>query len=383
MIINNVRIFTPDGAWLWGTVETQNDRIAAVVSDREYTGSGQEVVDGEGLLLIPGYIDMHFHGCMGADVCDGSLEALKTIADHELSVGVTTISPATMTIETKELLNVLRVIGQFEKAQRKDHKGARLAGINMEGPFISAVKCGAQDPGYILPADPELFFEFMEASGGLVKFIGVAPEKDKALEFIDRVRKKVCVTLAHTDATYEEAKAAIDHGAEHVVHLYNAMRPFLSREPGVVGAAAERDKVTAELICDGIHVHPAVVRDTFRMFSKDRMILISDSMRATDLSDGRYTLGGQEVEVKGNRAVLVKDGAIAGSVTNLADCVKNAVVNIKLPKETAILAATRNPAVRLGIAGEVGTIEAGRLADLLLLDDDMNVKRVMKEGHFI
>ena len=366
-----------------GAVEIREERIAAVIGAGEKLRAGEVIEDGGGLLLVPGYIDMHFHGCMGADVCDGTAAALEAVASYELSVGVTTIAPATMTLETGELLKVLENIYGFAEAQKKHGRGARLAGINMEGPFISAAKCGAQDPRFILPPDPELFLKFMDASGGLVKFIGVAPEESGALEFIDRVSSGVCVALAHTNADYEEAGAAIDHGAGHVVHLYNAMRPFLSREPGVIGAAAEREEVTAELICDGIHVHPAVVRETFHMFSGDRMILISDSMRATGLGDGRYTLGGQEVEVKGKRAVLVKDGSIAGSVTNLADCVKNAVVNMNLPKEAALLAATRNPAKRLGILNEVGTIEAGKQADLLLLDEEMNVKRVMKAGNFV
>ena len=196
----------------------------------------------------------------------------------------------------------------------------------MEGPFISKVKKGAQDERNIIPCNVEIAEQFLEASDGLVKFIGIAPEDNEDyLEFIEEMKGKVNISLAHTNADYDTAKKAFDAGANHAVHLYNAMPAFTHRAPGVVGAVYDGKHVMAEIICDGIHIHPAMVRATFEMMGADRMILISDSMRATGMPDGQYTLGGLDVKVVGKRATLVSDGAIAGSATNLVDCMRTVV----------------------------------------------------------
>ena len=257
---------------------------------------------------------------MGSDVCDATEEALHTIAKYEASIGVTAISPATMTLSGDELVHVLENAASYKKKMAGAADAAyeaELVGINMEGPFISKAKKGAQDERNIIPCDVELFYRFQRAADGLVKFIGIAPEEPGAIPFVDAVKDEVSVSLAHTNSDYEHAMEAFSHGANHAVHLYNAMPPFTHRAPGVVGAVADNPHVMAEMICDGVHIHPSVVRATFAMLGKERMILISDSMRAAGMPDGRYTLGGLDVDVKGNRATLVSDGALAGSVTTL------------------------------------------------------------------
>ena len=243
---------------------------------------------------------------------------------------------------------------------------------------------GAQDERNIIPCDAEVCRRFLDASEGLVKFVGIAPEEsEKSIEFIEQMKDKVNISLAHTNADYDTAKAAFDAGANHAVHLYNAMPAFTHRAPGVVGAVADCEHVMAEIICDGVHIHPAAVRATFRMMGEERMILISDSMRATGMPDGQYTLGGLDVNVVGNRATLVSDGALAGSATNLMDCMRTAVKKMGIPFETAVACATMNPAKSLGEYENYGSITEGKKANVVLLDDELNLKMVIKDGEML
>lgn len=261
---------------------------------------------------------------------------------------------------------------------------ADLVGINMEGPFISRAKKGAQDAANIIPCDSKICERFLEASQGLVKFIGIAPEESEgAVEFIQSVKDKVHVSLAHTNADYDAANEAFQAGADHAVHLYNAMSSFTHRTPGVIGAVVDNEHVWAELICDGVHVHPAAVRATFKMLGEDRIVLISDSMRATGMPDGTYTLGGLDVNVQGNRATLVSDGALAGSVTNLMDCMRTVVKDMGVPLETAVACVTINPARCLEIEADYGSIAEGKAADLVLLDEELNIRTVVKRGQIL
>ena len=251
----------------------------------------------------------------------------------------------------------------------------------MEGPFISPIKKGAQDERNIIPCNEEIAQRFLDASDHLVKFLGIAPEESaNAVSFIKDMKDKVNISLAHTNASYETAKEALEAGANHVVHLFNAMTGFTHREPGVVGAASDDEHAMSEIICDGVHIHPSMIRAAFKMMGAERMIFISDSMRATGMPDGQYTLGGLDVKVTGNRATLVSDGALAGSVTNLADCMRTAVTQMGIPLETAVACATKNPAISLGIYEERGSISIGKKADILLLDQNLTLKKVIKSG---
>lgn len=391
MIIKNVRIYREDKAFRKGSIVIQNGKFAGIYTEdmedmTEYVRTGhmdsegkdEKVIDGSNCYALPGLIDLHFHGCTGYDFCDGTKEAIEEIAKYEASVGVTAIAPATMTLPVKELVRILSVAADYKK---ESHEGADLVGINMEGPFISEEKKGAQDERHIISCDEAVCEKFLRASEGLVKFVGVAPEQsENAVEFIHRMKDKVKISLAHTNADYDTAKAAFAAGACHAVHLYNAMPPFTHRSPGVVGAVSDSPHVNAELICDGVHIHPSIVRATFQMLGAERMILISDSMRATGMPDGRYTLGGLEVDVTGNRAVLASNGALAGSATNLMDCMRTAVKEMGIPLETAAACVTMNPAKALGIYNEYGSISVGKKGNVVLLDEELNLKMVVKDG---
>ena len=383
MIIDHVKVVTEDKKFTDGGIVIKNGTIEQVYTEGKRPQTEDEVLDGKGMYAIAGLIDLHFHGCKGDDFCDGSRDAIARIAEYEASVGVTAIAPATMTLPVEELEQILRVAAEYKKGPHSK-KEADFVGINMEGPFISPAKKGAQDERNIIPCDVKVCERFLEVSEGLVKFMGIAPEKsENAVSFIEAVKDKVNVSLAHTNADYDTAMAAFNAGADHAVHLYNAMPAFTHRAPGVIGAVYDSKHVMAEIICDGVHIHPAAVRATFEMMGEDRMILISDSMRAAGMPDGSYTLGGLDVNVVGNRATLASDGAIAGSVTNLMDCMKTAVKTMNIPLETAVACATINPAKSLGIDAEYGSIRAGKKAHIVLMDQELNVQQVIKDGELL
>lgn len=350
-----------------------DDRI---VEPQEYenTDCQEEIVDAKGKYIIPGLTDIHFHGCMGYDCCDGTTEAFAAMAEYEARNGVTTITPATMTMPEETLLQIAHAAAAYE-----NKKGAVLAGLYMEGPFISDAKKGAQNGAYIRKADVAMVERLQEASGNMFRTVVVAPETEGAMDFIREMTGKVNLSIAHTTADYETAKEAMECGVNQLTHLYNAMMPYTHRAPGPVGAGADSDTCRAELICDGIHIHPAVVRTTFKMFGDDRIILISDTMCAAGMPDGEYALGGQKVIVKGNLAVL-EDGTLAGSATNLMDCMKNAVKNMGIPLESAVKCAAVNPAKAIGIYDKYGSLEAGKTANIVILDEDLTIDKVYCRG---
>lgn len=378
MIIRNASVYTEDGIFIEKDIYIANGRFV----NGEDKVTDTQVISAAGCYAIPGLTDIHFHGCMGFDFCDGTREAVDEIAAYELSAGVTNIVPATMTLSEEMLLTICQTAKAY--AEEGFHEGrARFQGINMEGPFLSMEKKGAQNGAYIHAPDVAMFERLKEASGDRIRLLDVAPETPGAMEMIEKCRDHVVISLAHTCADYDTAMEAFDAGASHMTHLYNAMPPYTHRAPGPIGAAADRQKVEVELITDGVHIHPASVRTTFRMFGDDRIILISDSMRATGLEDGDYTLGGQDVKVTGNKAVLA-DGTIAGSVTNLLDCMRTAVLHMGIPLESAVKCAAVNPAKSVGIYDEYGSISPGKKADVVLLrKEDLTVKHVIMEGGLV
>ncbi|MCI8480899.1 MAG: N-acetylglucosamine-6-phosphate deacetylase [Oscillibacter sp.] len=369
MVIQNARVYGPDHQFRQQDLVIREGRIAEAPPM-----DGEETLDAQGLLALPGLVDIHFHGAVGHDFCDADEAGLQAIADFEASRGILAICPATMTY-TEEILG-----GIMDTAARhKNGRGADLVGINMEGPFISPRKIGAQNPAYIQGADAGMFRRLQARSGGLIKLVDVAPEEPGTLDFIRDCHQETLISLAHTCAGYQDAKAAFEAGAGHVTHLYNAMPGISHREPGPIIAALEAG-AEAELIADGVHIHPAMVRFTFRVFGDDRVILISDSMMACGLPDGQYSLGGQDVTVTGSKAVLTEHPeTIAGSATCLYDCMRRAV-GMGVPLESALRAASENPARSIGIEKDYGSLAAGRWGNVILADEHLEIRKILRKG---
>ena len=366
MIIKSGKVFQEDGSFLEQTLYV-NDHC--LVDKAEYQDDG-EIIDAEGLLVLPGLVDVHSHGAAGEDFSDGDPEGLKKILRYERSCGITSYCPTSMTFPKERLR---QIFASIKGAQTEE--GAKVVGINMEGPFLDPVKKGAHVEEWITAPDAAFVRELNQDADGLVCLVTLAPNMDGAEEFIKEMHEEVCISLGHTAADYDCASRAMKLGAHHVTHLYNAMQPFGHRAPGLIGAAMDDPECMVELICDGYHIHPSAIRAAFRMFGPERVILISDSMRATGMENGTYELGGQEVTVKDRKAVL-KDGTLAGSATNLYGCMCKAV-EFGIPLEQAIMAATANPARSIGIFDQVGSIRIGKQADLLLVSKNLELKRVI------
>ena len=366
MIIKGGKVFQEDGSFLEQAIYINDHRL---VDKAEYQDDG-EVIDAEGLLVLPGLVDIHSHGAAGEDFSDGNPEGLKKILQYEKRCGITSYCPTSMTFPKERLR---QIFASIKGAQTED--GATVVGINMEGPFLDPAKKGAHVEKWIAAPDVAFVRELNQDADGLVRLVTLAPNMDGAEEFIKEMHEEVCISLGHTAADYDCASRAMKLGAHHVTHLYNAMQPFGHRAPGLIGAAMDDPECMVELSCDGYHIHPSAIRAAFRMFGPERVILISDSMRATGMENGTYELGGQEVTVKDRKAVL-KDGTLAGSATNLYGCMCKAV-EFGIPLEQAIMAATANPARSIGIFDRVGSIRIGKQADLLLVSENLELKRVI------
>ncbi len=369
MIIKNANVYKDDYHFHTEDIYIKDGYI---VEDLPQEG---EIIDGTNLYAIPGLTDIHFHGCLGYDFCDGTEEAIDVISQYQGKNGITTICPATMTLPEEELAKIMENVKDY-----KYKEGAILVGINMEGPFISEEKKGSQDDKHIKIPDIDLYRRLQEKSGNMIKLIEIAPEEEGAMDFISVLKDELVISIAHTSADYDTAMEAFTRGAKHVTHLYNAMPPFLHRAPGVIGAASDSKGIYVELICDGVHIHPSVIRATFKFIGEEKLVLISDSMEATGMPDGRYQLGGQDVDLVGNRPTLVSSGAIAGSATNLMDSMKLVVRDMGIPLESAVRAAAVNPAKAIGIFDKYGSIEPGKVANIVLLDKDLNTKAVYIKG---
>ena len=371
MLFKNAYLFTPDKKFVFGSFSVEDGLFKRVMSGVP----GETGFDLQGAYVIPGLIDIHTHGCAGADFSDGDPEGLGRMGAWYAQNGITAFAPTSMTLPYETLGRAFALAAEYHR--NRPEGCARLAGIHMEGPFFSEKKKGAQNAAYLRLPDFEAFQALQQASGGLIRIVDVAAELDGAVEFTEQACKLCKVSVAHTDADYDEACAVFDAGAGHLTHLFNAMPPIHHRKPGVIGAASERANVVAELICDGLHVHPSAVRMAFRLFP-GRICLISDSLRCCGMPDGAYLLGGQEVFLQGRIARLA-DGTIAGSATSLYDCMLQAV-RFGIPREEAIAAATILPAREIGAEGELGSIEAGKRADFVICDAELRRRVVFIGG---
>ena len=370
MLYKNAYVFDGSG-FVYGGFTVEEGRFA-----RLFRGETEEAgADLEGAYIIPGLVDVHNHGNSGADFSDGKLEGLKTMGRYLAKNGVTSFAPASMTLPYDVLAAAFATAVEYREGRPAE--GARLMGIQMEGPFFSEKKKGAQNGAYLRDPDFQAFKALYEGCGGLIRIADVAPELPGAAEFAEKASKLCTVSVAHTDADYEQAAEVFKSGARHLTHLFNAMPPIHHRKPGVIGAASERECVVAELICDGLHVHPSSVRMAFKLFP-GRICLVSDALRCCGMPDGEYELGGQQVFLKDNIARLA-DGTIAGSASNLYQCMLNAI-DFGIPTAAAINSATIIPARELGCQGEIGSIEEGKLADFVVCDEQLRCKTVYIGG---
>ena len=373
MLFKNANIFV-NGRFQHGSFRVENGRFTEILT----TVPTEDGIDLNNQYVIPGLVDVHNHGNSGADFSDGDYDGLLKMARYLAQNGVTSFAPASMTLPYDVLEAAYKTAVQLKKAQPEGC--ARLMGIQMEGPFFSEKKKGAQNGAYLRDPDFTAFKKLYDASEGLIRIADVAAELPGAVEFAEKVSSLCTVSIAHTDCTYEEATAVFDAGASHLTHLYNAMPGIHHRKPGPIGAGSERENVVAELICDGQHIHPSAVRMAFKLFP-GRICLISDALRCCGMPDGQYTLGGQDVFLYGGVAKLA-DGTLAGSATNLYDCMRKAV-EFGIPKEQAILSATLIPAKELGCEAEVGSIESGKLADFVICNELLERKAVYLGGKAI
>ena len=374
-VIKNIKLLQ-NNSILYNKAVFFDSKIRQITDEAEVSklGTIDKIIDGKGMYLSPGFIDVHVHGCSSYDVMDQDPDNLKIISSNLARTGVTSFLPTTMTLGLSEIENALIKI-----RKNKDLvDGAQILGCHLEGPFISKIYKGAHDENYIIPPD----YELVEKYSDIIKIITLAPELDGSMEFIDFCKERnIIVSIGHTNATYEKATEAIHRGAKHFTHTYNAMTPLKHREPGAVGAAMLHD-VTCEIIADNIHVHPAAQKVLVKTKGYQKVVLITDAMRACLMCDGSYNLGGQEVIVNDRQARL-KDGTLAGSVLTLNTALKNIIHSTDTPLPYAIEMLTMTPAKLLNIYSQKGSIDTDKDADFTIFDDNFNIHFTIAGGKII
>ncbi len=376
LLLKHGEIYTEDEIIYDGDLLISEGKIFDIGKNINININDINVIDLKGKKVVPGFIDIHIHGGVGHDTMDATYEALNAISVHLARHGVTSFCATTMTMDIPYILDALRNI---HETMKKGTEGAQVLGAYVEGPFISKEHKGAQDEKYIIQPDNELFDKFLEISGGNIKVIALAPEKDPDGSFAEHVTKKgVKVSLGHTNATYEEMKNGVDHGATIAVHTYNGMKGLHHREPGALGEVFLDDRIYSEVISDFIHTHPASVKILIKIKGTDKVILISDAMPACGLGDGEYIFGGQKVLVKEGVAKL-ENGSLAGSTLTLDKALAN-ITFLGVPLFEACKMASLNPAKAIGVDNRKGSIKVGKDADIVVLNNDLTVYMTIIEG---
>ncbi|WP_347862145.1 N-acetylglucosamine-6-phosphate deacetylase [Salimicrobium sp. PL1-032A] len=374
----NVRVVQENRTLEKGCVLFEGTTITEVTEGNLY--KGDTVIDGNGLTVFPGFIDVHIHGANGHDVMDATPEALRGIAAALPQEGTTSFLATTMTKSPEAIGNALRNAGQF------DHEaaaGAEMLGVHLEGPFISEKKAGAQPTEHILLPSVSTFEAWREMSGDKIRMVTLAPEQEGAEALIRHIHHHgITASMGHTSATFEQAKHAVDLGVRHVTHLYNQMSGFHHRDPGVVGASFTDERLMVELIVDYIHSTKEAVQIAYRQLTHERLLLITDAMRAKCLEAGTYDLGGQDVTVKGKEAVL-KDGTLAGSILTLTEAAGHMRDQLSLSDQEILAITSLNAARELGVDDRKGAIATGKDADFVLVDGDFRVQATWARGNLV
>ncbi|MFA7076257.1 MAG: N-acetylglucosamine-6-phosphate deacetylase [Candidatus Izemoplasmatales bacterium] len=381
ILIKNSKMILKDKIVTGQNLVIENGVIKNLLLEIDETEKFDIIIDANNDYVSPGFIDIHNHGNSGYDIMDGTVEGLEAMAKYHLSNGVTSFLGATMTNPASKIRNALKNVARYMKDQSSFR--SELLGVYLEGPYFNAEKKGAQPLEDIKKPDLEEVKDFIDVSENNIKVVALAPEEEGALPMIEYlVNNDIKVAMGHSNATYDEANKGIDKGVTISTHLYNGMRAFSHREPGIIGACFTSDKVFSEMIVDGIHLHPGAIKTAYLAKTAKKLILISDAMRATGLPDGKSELGGQVVNIHNGEARL-EDGTLAGSTLNLRKAVQNMVELCKLPLVDAVRMATYNPASAINMEEKIGQIKEGLKADIIIFDDSINIKNIIKNGHII
>jgi N-acetylglucosamine-6-phosphate deacetylase len=380
-VVRNGTLITPFRIIKNGTVVFEDGKITAVgPRDEIETSTGARMIDASQKVVTPGFTDIHIHGGKGRSVMDTSAEAVNELAKFEASHGTTAFLPTTISASQENLVDAAKAVTM---AMGKGTEGAEILGLHLEGPYINAKKRGGQDPDFIRPPSLDELREILKASDQKVRVVTLAPEVDGAEKLVEELRNRgIVISVGHSNATYSEALNAIKHGITHAAHVFNGMRSFHHREPGVMGAVLLHYKVTAELISDGVHVHPAAMKLLTKVKGSKRVVLVTDAIRAAGMPDGEYRLGKQDVIVKNGICRLVSD-ELAGSTLTMDRAVRNMVELVGASLQEAVMMATINPAKVLGVENRKGSIASGKDADLVILDEELNVCSTVVKGEVL
>lgn len=375
-LITNARIMAPTMVYESGWLLVDGREIVSLGANPAPTIEGATIIDASGLTLLPGFVDVHVHGAVGHEAMDNNPDALRGMATFYAQHGVTSFLPTTWTESREKIMGTLELVAEMVGPQPE---GATILGVHLEGPYIDAAKRGAQREDYVRRAMPDEALAFLDV--GVIRLLAMAPEYEENWWLIEECRKRgVTVSAAHSSATHDQMQHGIDLGITQSTHTYNAMTGLHHREPGGLGAVMTRDEVACELIADNIHVHPTAMKILYKNKGPEGVILISDAIRAAGMPDGEYRVDDDRTVVVKEGIVLLPSGSLAGSTLTMDRALRNFMAATGEPLDVLWPCATLNGARSAGVAGERGSLEKGKLADLVLVDDDINVQMTIAEG---